>query len=71
MRISALSWDWPQVPDVLEVRLTFRDLQPELANKRTATLPPAQRVVDPAPPGELLNPDDLLLLAELERQLNE
>ena len=71
VRISALSWDWPQVPDVLEVRMTFRELQPEVANARTAPLPTVERAVDPPPPADLLNPEHRILLAELERQLNE
>ena len=69
VRISAFSWDWPQVPDVLQVSMTFRDLKPEVANARTAPVPTTPRAVDPAPPVTVLNQPDLVRLSEVERAL--
>ena len=69
VRISAFRWDWPQVPDMLQVRMTFRELKPEVANARTAPVPTTPRAVDPAPPVTVLNQPDLVRLSEVERAL--
>ena len=69
VRISAFDWDWPQVPNVLQVDMTFRELKPEVANARTEPVPVAERQVDPAPPVTVLNQPDLVRLSEVERAL--
>lgn len=69
VRIADLRWDWPQVPDVLQVTMTFRELKPEIANERTAPVPTAQRQETPAPPAPVLNQADTERLELLEAAL--